>query len=85
MNKRYNMVSPRARRDGKTHWHTIGSAFEGDKGITLVFDSLPLPDAEGACRVLLMEPRDRDEGPRQSRRDDRRGASDDWDAGGAPF
>lgn len=54
---RYNLISPRPRKDNKTHWHTIGSAFTRDKGgFSLVFDSLPLPDAEGRVTVLMTEP-----------------------------
>jgi hypothetical protein len=54
-----NMASPRARKDGKTHWHSVGSAWIDDNGgTTLEFDSLPLPDAEGRVRVRLFEPRD---------------------------
>lgn len=85
---RYNLVSPRPRKDGKTYWHNIGSAFDRDKGgFSLVFDSLPLPDAEGRVTVLMTEPLpDRDEGDRRppQRRDDppredRRGQSNDPD------
>ncbi|MGJ3625999.1 hypothetical protein AB5I41_01690 [Sphingomonas sp. MMS24-JH45] len=31
---------------------------EGEKGINIVFDSLPLPDAEGRVSVSLFKPRD---------------------------
>jgi hypothetical protein len=62
MTTRMNLVSPRPRKDNKTHWHVIGSAFERDKGgWSLVFDSLPLPDAEGRCTVLMMPPKDDDQ------------------------
>ena len=68
MADRFNLISPRPRKDGKTHWHTIGSAFPRDKGgFSLIFDSLPLPDAEGRCTVLMTEPL-QDDGPRQSSR-----------------
>lgn len=54
---RYNLISPRPGKDNKTHWHKIGSAFTRDKGgFSLVFDSLPLPDAEGRVSVLMTEP-----------------------------
>lgn len=57
MAERFNLISPRPRKDGKTHWHNIGSAFPRDKGgYSLVFDSLPLPDAEGRVTVLMTEP-----------------------------
>ena len=65
---RYNLVSPRPRKDGKTYWAPIGTAFSRDKGgFSLVFDALPLPDAEGRVTVLMTEPQDRDGGSRQQR------------------
>jgi hypothetical protein len=57
MNKRYDICTPRKGRDEKTFWTRIGTAWEGDKGIQLVFDALPLPDAEGRCVANLFEPR----------------------------
>lgn len=57
MSKRYDICTPRKGRD-KTYWTRIGTAFEGDKGIQLIFDALPLPDAEGRCVANLFEPRD---------------------------
>jgi hypothetical protein len=59
MSKRYDIMAPRKGRD-KTFWTRIGTAFEGDKGIQLIFDALPLPDAEGRCVANLFEPRARD-------------------------
>jgi len=59
MAKRYDIMAPRKGRD-KTFWTRIGTAFEGDKGIQLIFDALPLPDAEGRCVANLFEPRERD-------------------------
>ena len=67
MNKRYDIMSPRKGRD-KTFWTRIGTAFEGDKGIQLIFDALPLPDAEGRCVANLFEPRDRDSGQQTQQR-----------------
>lgn len=60
MSNRWDVLSPRAGKEGKTFWHRVGTAFQGDKGISLVFDSLPLPDAEGKVRVSLFEPRTKD-------------------------
>ena len=68
MAKRYDICAPRKGSQDKTFWHRIGTAWEGDKGIQLVFDSLPIPDAEGRCVANLFEPRDntqRKEQPRQ--------------------
>jgi hypothetical protein len=64
MSKRFDIMAPRKGRD-KTYWTRIGTAFEGDKGIQLIFDALPLPDAEGRCVANLFEPRERLETPRQ--------------------
>lgn len=51
-------MTPRPGKEGKTFWHRVGTAFENDKGITIVFDSLPLPDKDGKVTVKLFEPRD---------------------------
>ena len=82
MSKRYDIMTPRKGRD-KTFWTRIGTAFEGDKtywtnigtawfndngGIQLVFDALPLPDAEGRCVANLFEPRERDSGGQTQQR-----------------
>lgn len=60
MAKRYDICAPRKGKDDKTFWHRIGTAWEGDKGIQLVFDALPLPDSEGRCVANLFEPKPRD-------------------------
>jgi hypothetical protein len=59
--KRYDIMAPRKGRD-KTFWTRIGTAFEGEKGIQLIFDALPLPDAEGRCVANLFEPREKQSG-----------------------
>lgn len=64
MAKRFDIMAPRKGKD-KTFWTRIGTAFEGDKGIQLIFDALPLPDAEGRCVANLFEPRERDGGTQQ--------------------
>jgi hypothetical protein len=65
MAKRYDICTPRKSREGKTFWTRVGTAFEGDKGIQLIFDALPLPDSEGRCVANLFEPRERTDAPRQ--------------------
>lgn len=65
MSKRYDVLSPRKRQD-KTYWHKVGSAWEGAKGINIVLDSLPLPDAEGRVSISLFEPREKSEAPASS-------------------
>lgn len=62
MGKRFDISAPRKKSDGGTYWIKLGSAWENDKGqIQLVFDALPIPDAEGRCVANLFEPRSRDE------------------------
>lgn len=58
--KRYDICTPRKGKDDKTFWTRIGTAWENDKGIQLVFDALPLPDADGRCVANLFEPKPRD-------------------------
>lgn len=75
---RYDIVSPRPRKNSdKPYWHRVGTAFEGDKGLTLVFDSLPLPDNEGRVAVKLFEQRERQEQQRGNGGPANRYTSDD--------
>jgi hypothetical protein len=63
---RYDLISPRARKDGKTFWVKVGAGFARDKGgFSLSFDALPLPDAEGKVTVLMTEPKERGDAPAQ--------------------
>ena len=60
MSDRWDVMSPRANKaTGKTFWHRVGTAFQGTKGVNIIFDSLPLPDADGRVAVSLFEPRER--------------------------
>jgi hypothetical protein len=63
MSNRKDIMTPRKKKDGGTYWVKIGTAWENEKGIQLVFDALPLPDAEGRCVANLFEPRERDAAP----------------------
>jgi hypothetical protein len=58
----FELLSPRTGRDGKTRWLKIGAAFPDNKGdgFSLVFDALPLTDKEGACRLIMRPPMERD-------------------------
>jgi len=52
----YDLKVPRAKADGGTWWHKIGSAKEKEAGRwNLFFDSLPLADKEGKCMVIIVE------------------------------
>jgi len=67
MTKRFDLISPRPNKSGKTYWLKIGAAFPLDKGgFSLIFDALPLPDAEGRVSVLMKEPMDKDGSNRDS-------------------
>lgn len=71
MSKRYDICTPRKNGE-KTYWTKIGSAWQNDKGIQLVFDALPIPDAGGRCVANLFEPKPLDGGGQrqQSRNSD---------------
>ena len=59
---RFDLISPRARKGGKTFWQKIGAAFPRERGgYSLTFDALPLPDAEGRVTILMTEPKPRDD------------------------
>lgn len=61
---RYDLVTPRPKKDGSKHWHRVGAAFPRDNGtFALQFDSLPLPDAEGKVYVLMSEAKGRQNAP----------------------
>jgi hypothetical protein len=79
--KRMNIATPRKGKDSKTYWTNIGTAWFNDNGgIQLVFDALPLPDAEGRCVANLFEPRERtvDHGPKGGERRDTPADEDDF-------
>lgn len=81
-NKRFDVLTPRKKNDGGTFWHRVGTAWEGDKGINIVFDSLPMPDADGRCSVSLFEPRDSNSGGRPAQQQTRQGGGGGGDWGG---
>jgi hypothetical protein len=68
MTKRFDICTPREGSNGKTYWTRIGTAFEGDKGIQLVFDALPIADSKGRVVANLFEPREKNDGQRQQSR-----------------
>jgi hypothetical protein len=54
--KRYDVITGREGKDGKTYWKNIGSMFPNDKGgFSIVLDALPVT---GRC--VAVEPRPRD-------------------------
>lgn len=58
MSNRFDISSPRPKKDGGTYWVKIGTAFANEKGTQLIFDALPLPDKEGRVVANLFPPRD---------------------------
>lgn len=58
MSNRFDISSPRPKKDGGTYWVKIGTAWVNEKGTQLVFDALPLPDKEGRVVANLFPPRD---------------------------
>ena len=71
----FDLVSPRQGKDGKTRWFKVGAAFPRDKGgFQLVFDALPLPDADGRVSLMMWEaqPRDGQQSARQASYDAQR-------------
>ena len=68
MSQRFNIATPRPKKDGGTYWVNIGTAWVSEKGTQLIFDALPLPDKDGRCVANLFEPRERTDAPRQQSR-----------------
>ncbi len=59
---RYDLLSPRQGKDGKTRWFKVGAGFPRDKGgFSLIFDALPIPDKEGRVQLLMSEPKPRED------------------------
>jgi hypothetical protein len=58
VSQRFDICTPRKGRDDKTYWTRIGTAWQNDKGIQLVFDALPIADSEGRVVANLFEPRE---------------------------
>lgn len=83
MSKRYDICTPRKGKDDKTFWTRIGTAWENEKGIQLVFDALPLSDTDGRCVANLFEPRERTDAPRQNTAAGQRQPA--YDEEGPPF
>lgn len=60
MTNRYDAMTPRKGRDGKTYWTKVGSmwpAKDGKDGFTLSLDALPLPGEDGRCTISMFVPK----------------------------
>lgn len=74
---RYDLVSPRKGKDDKTRWFKVGAAFPREKGgFQLVFDALPLPDAEGRVTLMMWEAEAKSDQRQDRRQEQGRGRSD---------
>lgn len=68
MSQRYDLISPRPGKEGKSFFVRVGAAFARDKGgFSLIFDALPLPDDKGKVSVLMVEPREKRQEPQEPR------------------
>lgn len=54
-----DVISFRDKKDGGKTPHRIGYAKQGDKGMNVYLDSLPLPDKEGRVSLLITAQRER--------------------------
>jgi len=65
MAKRFDVAAPReyTDRDGnkKTSWNNLGVAFEKDGKISILLNALPMPGPDGQAKLILMEPKERDD------------------------
>jgi len=62
--QRYDIITARPGKDGKTFWHRVGTMFparEGN-GFAIKLDSLPLPNDKGEVWLKAAEPRQNDSG-----------------------
>lgn len=58
--QRYDLSSPRPKKDGSTFWQKVGSAFPRDDGsFHLVLDAYPLPGKDGRVSLIMSVPRPR--------------------------
>lgn len=62
MADRYDIVTPRPGKDGKTFWLRIGSMFQSKdgNGYAIKLDALPLPNEKGEIWLKASEPRQND-------------------------
>ena len=60
MTDRYDVISPRPRKDGQTFWLKIGMMIPSKEGngFSLKLDALPLPDKDGNIWLKIAPPRE---------------------------
>ena len=61
MTTRYDLLSPRPGKDGKTNWVRVGVMFPSSKGegFSIKLDALPLSNKDGEVWLNAMVPRDK--------------------------
>jgi hypothetical protein len=81
--QRYDVLTPRPKKDGTTFWMRIGIGFaRDDGGVMVTLDALPLPDKEGRVAMLISVQRERDAAPQQRSRQQ---PADDLGSDSIPF
>lgn len=94
MADRYDAMTPRKGKDGKTYWTRIGSmwpAKDGKDGFNLSLDALPLQDSEGRCTISMFVPKPKEDGDASPRASSKMPAKrsiipdDDMGGDGVPF
>lgn len=66
MTQRYDLITARESKEGKTYWTKVGSAFpsRSGEGFSLLFDALPIAGKDGAVWVQMRIPQERTDSQR---------------------
>jgi hypothetical protein len=85
VSNRYDLLTSKKDRDGKTRYTKVGVMFPSKQGegFSIKLEALPLPNAEGEVWISAFVPRDRDEAPQQQ--GGGRGYKDDLGGDDIPF
>jgi hypothetical protein len=73
MSNRFDVCTPRPKKDGGSWWLKVGTAWQNEKGVQVILDAYPAPDAEGRIVLNLFEPRDDKQRSAQNDRQQARG------------
>lgn len=87
MNRRYDIKSPRPRKDGKTFWFKVGTLFvDPDKDeYSILLDALPIPDEKGRVALKAYPPREAPAGFQEPHQRPIGGSGTMADEDGIPF
>lgn len=63
MTQRYDVLSPRPKKDGGTYFMKIGAAFtsKDGEGFSISLDALPIPDKDGKVWLSMKPAKPREE------------------------